>query len=118
MGLILDMVALSHDAASASCKELGWCVNMCLLHPFTLPVWAHCFASSVVTPRGYKAGGHLCANLHHLARPPVVSMPPSLRLKRKRNREIDLEIGERVVELRGRCFSFPPKLWRSRVGSH
>jgi hypothetical protein len=63
MGPILDTVAVSHDVVGTSCEELGWRVNMCLLHPFTTHVRAHRFASSVVTPRGYKAGGRPCANL-------------------------------------------------------
>jgi hypothetical protein len=46
-----------------------------LLRLFTVLVEPSCFASSVVTPRGYKASGHSCATcifLHNL--------PPSLRL--------------------------------------
>jgi hypothetical protein len=62
-------------------------------HGFTAPVRAHRFASSVVTPRAYKAGGRPCANLCPLTRTLIASTPPSLRLKRKRGREIDLEIG-------------------------
>jgi hypothetical protein len=36
----------------------------------------------------------LVRNLHPLIGPPIVSPPPSLQLKRKRDRETDLEIGE------------------------
>jgi hypothetical protein len=104
---ILDMVTVSHDVAGVSCEELEWCLNMCLLHPFTMPVRAHRFASSVVTPWGYKAGGRPCTILHPLKWTPVASSPPSLRLKRKRGREIDLKIGERVVELTCYCFFLP-----------
>jgi hypothetical protein len=75
MGPILDTIAVSHDVTGASCEELVWCVNMCLLHPFTVPVRAHHFASSVVTPWGYKTGGHPCANLRPLTRSPVTSSP-------------------------------------------
>jgi hypothetical protein len=31
MGLILDMVVVAHDVEGASCEELGWCTNSCLL---------------------------------------------------------------------------------------
>jgi hypothetical protein len=82
---------------------------------FTVLVWACCFISLVVTPWGYKAGNRLYANLRPLARPPIVSSPPSLWLKK--DRESDLETGERVVELTGRCSSFPSSPWHCRVGS-
>jgi hypothetical protein len=59
MGSILDTVTISHDVVDTSVEELGWCVNMCLLRPFTAPLRDHRFASSVVTPRGYKVGGRL-----------------------------------------------------------
>jgi hypothetical protein len=91
MGPVLDTVVVSHDVVGASCEKLGWHVNMCLLHPFTVPIRARLFTSSVVTPQGYKVGGLPCANLRPLAQPPIVSSPPSLRLKRKRGREIDPE---------------------------
>jgi hypothetical protein len=58
IGPILDTVAISRDVKGTSCKELGQHVNSCLLHLFTAPAGAHHFASSVVTPRGYKAGSH------------------------------------------------------------
>jgi hypothetical protein len=35
MGPILDMITVSHDVVDTSCEELGWCVNICLLCPFT-----------------------------------------------------------------------------------
>jgi hypothetical protein len=85
-------------------------VGVVCKHVFAAPVRAHRFASSVVTLRGYKAGGHPCVNLHPLALPPIASLHPSLWLKRKRDREIDLEIAERLFELTGRCFFFPSKL--------
>jgi hypothetical protein len=66
---------------------------------FTVLVWARCFISLVVTPWGYKAGNRLYANQRPLTRPPIVSSPPSLWLKK--DRESDLETGERVVELTG-----------------
>jgi hypothetical protein len=56
MGPILDMVVVSRDVEGALCEELGWRVYSCLPHPFTVFVRAHHFASSVVTPHGYKAG--------------------------------------------------------------
>jgi hypothetical protein len=116
-GPILDMVVVSYYVEGASCEELGWCLNSCLLHPFTVPVRAYRFASSVVTPQDYKAGGRICLNLRPLARPPIAP-PPSLQLKRKRDREVDLETRERVVELMGCCFSFPSKPWLDRIGGH
>jgi hypothetical protein len=67
MGAILNTVVVSHDVAGVSCEELGWHVNMCLLHPFTMPVMAYRFTSSVVTPRGHKVGNRPCVNLHPLA---------------------------------------------------
>jgi hypothetical protein len=95
MGPALDMDVVSHDVVGMSCMELGWHVNMCLLCPFTTPIRVCRFVSSVLTPWGYKSG----------SRP------------RKRGREIDLKIGERVVELTWHCFSLPSKLWWSNVGS-
>jgi hypothetical protein len=80
MGPVLDTVAISRDVEGASFKEFGWCVNLCLLCPFTMFVRVRRFASSVVTPRGYKAGGHPYMNVRHLTRPPIISSPPSLRL--------------------------------------
>jgi hypothetical protein len=72
MGPILDMVAISHAVVGASCEELERCVNMGLLHPFTAPVRAHYFASSAVTPQGYKPGAHAHAYVlsHELLSPP------------------------------------------------
>jgi hypothetical protein len=80
LGSIFDMFTVSHDVGAMSCKELERRVNMCLLLPFTAPVRDRCFASSVVTPRGYKAYGWPCTNLHPLARTLVASSPPSLHL--------------------------------------
>jgi hypothetical protein len=116
MGPILNTVVVSHDVAGVSCEELGWHVNMCLLHPFTMPVMACHFTSSVVTPRGHKVGNRPCVNLHPLARSPIASSLPSLWLER--NREIDLETGDIVVELTESCFSFPSKPWQGRARSH
>jgi hypothetical protein len=116
MGTILDIVVVSCDVAGKSCEQLGWRVNMCLMSPFTAPVRARCFASSVVISRGYKVGSCPCANLHPLAQTPIASSPYSLQLKRKRGREIDLEIGGKVVDLTWCYFFFPSKLWWSRTG--
>jgi hypothetical protein len=118
LGPILDTVVISHDVEGTSCEELGWHVNSCLLRPFPTSVRAHRFASSVVTPRGYKAGGCPCTNLCPHAQSSIASLAPSLWVIRKRDREADLETGERVVELTGRCFFFPSKPWQSRDGSH
>jgi hypothetical protein len=87
VGSILDMVDVSCDVAGASYEELGWCANMYLLCSFTTPVRAHHFASSIVTPWGYKASGHPCGNLRLLAQSPIASSPPFLWLKRKREIE-------------------------------
>jgi hypothetical protein len=80
VGHVLDTVAVFRDVENESCEELGWHVNSCLLHPFTMFVRAHRFTSSAVTPQGYKAGSRPCMNLHPLAGPPIVSSPPSLWL--------------------------------------
>jgi hypothetical protein len=57
MGPILDMVVISHDVEGASCGESRWCINSCLLPLFIALATARRFASSVVTPWGYKASG-------------------------------------------------------------
>jgi hypothetical protein len=80
MGPILDKVGVSCNVEGASCEELGWCINSCLLRPCTAPVRAQCFASSVVTPRGYKASGCPYVNLCALAQHLIISSPPSLQL--------------------------------------
>jgi hypothetical protein len=59
MGPIWDTIALSRSVVDASCEEFGRRVNMGLLRL----VRAHRFASSVIPPQGYKAGGHPCAHL-------------------------------------------------------
>jgi hypothetical protein len=81
MGPILDTVAVSRDVEGASF----------LLRLFIVCAEASRFASSVATPWGYKVGSHSCTNLCPLARSPIVSPPPSLRLKKMRDREVDLE---------------------------
>jgi hypothetical protein len=102
MGPILDIVVISRDVAGVLCKELGWHVNMCLLRSFTMLVRAHHFASSVVTLRGYKAGGHPYANLCPPTRPPITSSPPSLRLKRKeRHKDRSRKQGRELLGLQG-----------------
>jgi hypothetical protein len=111
---ILDTVVVFHDVEGLSCKESGWRANSCLLRPFTVSVRACRFASSGVTPWGYKAGDRPYVNLRPLVRPLIASSPPSLRLKRKRDRKVDLETG--VVELTGCCFSFSSKPWQSGAG--
>jgi hypothetical protein len=118
VGPILDKVVVSHDVEGASCEELGWRVNSYLLDPFTAPVRACRLDASVVAPRDYKASGCACANLCPLTQPSIVSLPASLWLKRKRDIGVDVEMGEKVDELTGHCFSFPSKPWWSRVGSH
>jgi hypothetical protein len=87
VGPILDTFTISHDVVSTLREELERHVNISLLLPFTAPVRAHRFASLVLTPWGYKAGGRPCANLRPLVRTPIASPPPSLRLKRKRGRK-------------------------------
>jgi hypothetical protein len=49
MGSVLDTVAVSCDAEGTPYKELGWCINSCLLHIFTVHARAHYFASSIVS---------------------------------------------------------------------
>jgi hypothetical protein len=120
LGPILDMVAISRGVASASCEELGWRVNMCKggTMGVTPPPPRPHFASSVVTSWIRKGGSCPCVNLCPLSQPPIASSPPSLWLKRKKDRETYLETGERVVELKGCCLFFPSKLWQSMAGSH
>jgi hypothetical protein len=64
-------------------------------------VRARHFAFLVVTPWGYKASGCPYRNLCLLARTPVTSSSPSLGLKRKRGREMDLETREKLLSLQG-----------------
>jgi hypothetical protein len=104
MGLILDTFTVSRDVAGMSCEELERLVIMGLLCPFTVPVWACRFTTSIVTLRGNKASSHPYANLHPLT-------------KRKRGREIDLEIGGKFVEVTWRRFSLPSQLWQSGARS-
>jgi hypothetical protein len=87
MGPILDMIVVSCAVVGTSCEELGRRVNMGLLRCFTAPIRAHHFASSIVTPSGYKADGHPCTHLRPLAKTPVASSPPSLAQKES-DREI------------------------------
>jgi hypothetical protein len=54
MGPILDMVIVSRAIVGMLCEEKGRHVNLGLLPPFTLPVRADRFTSSVVTPRAIK----------------------------------------------------------------
>jgi hypothetical protein len=117
MGLILDTFTISCDVLGMSCKELERLVIMGLLCPFTVPVWACRFTSSIVTLRGIKASNHPYANLHPLTQTLVASSHPSLCLKRKRGREIDLEIGGKFVEVTWRRFSLPSQLWQSGARS-
>jgi hypothetical protein len=81
MGPILDTVVISHDVEGVSCEELGWHINSCLLCLFVVPTRAQHLASSVVTPRAIKLMAAPMRKLRHLAQSPIVSLPPSLRLK-------------------------------------
>jgi hypothetical protein len=58
-------------------------------HVFTAPIRACRFASSVVTPWGYKAGGRPCTNLSPLAAIPVTSFSAP---KKERQRDSDEDI--------------------------
>jgi hypothetical protein len=71
-------------------EESGRRVNMGLL----CLVMVSCFASLIVTPRGYKSKWSPFAPLHPLTQSIIASSPPSLRVKRKRERERERE-GER-----------------------
>jgi hypothetical protein len=55
MGPVLETVATSRDVEGTSYEESGWRANSFLLRLFKVPGRPSCFASSVVTPRGYKA---------------------------------------------------------------
>jgi hypothetical protein len=118
MGPVLDMIVISYDVEGTSFKELGWRVNSYLLCLFIVSARAHRFVFSVVTPRGYKVGGHPCVqptSSHMISHHLLASFPT--QLKRKRDRETDLEI-RRVVELIGCCLFFPSESCRSWVGLH
>jgi hypothetical protein len=85
----LDTIAVSLDVEGASCEELGWRVNSCLLRLFTMLARPRCFASSVVTPQGYKDGGRPCVQptssrttSHHL----LASFPTAKKKERQRSR--------------------------------
>jgi hypothetical protein len=83
---------------------LGWCVNLCLLCLFTAPGSACRFASSIVTPLGYKADSHSYAQPMSSRMISQGLPPPSLRLKRKRHRETDLENRRELLSLLGVAF--------------
>jgi hypothetical protein len=94
VGPILDMVAVSHDVDGALYEEMGCSMNSCVVHLFTMPARTRRFASSIVPLRVYKACDHPSVQptfsrmiSHHLP----ASFPTWL--KRKRDRETDLEIG-------------------------
>jgi hypothetical protein len=87
MGPVLDIIIVSRVIVDTSCEELGWYVNMSLLRL----VRVHRFASSIVTPQGYKASDRPCTHLHPLTQTPVTSSPPSLCLKRQKDRERNIE---------------------------
>jgi hypothetical protein len=56
MGTILDIVVVSRAViVGTTCEESGRHVNMGLPHLLLCLASAHCFASSIVTPRGYKS---------------------------------------------------------------
>jgi hypothetical protein len=90
-----------------------------LLHFFTASTEPSRFASSVVTPWGYKAGmvspaqpTSSCTISHRSS----ASFP--MAEKKEENRETDLKKQEGVVELTGSHLSFPSVPWGSRVGLH
>jgi hypothetical protein len=84
---------------------------------FTAPVEPSRFASSVVTPRGYKAGVFAPA-------PPTSSRMTSHRFSTsfpmaEKNEKIGKQIKKKqegVVERTSSCFCFPSVPWRSQVG--
>jgi hypothetical protein len=61
MGPVLDTFAISLDVEGTSYEESGWRVHSFLLSLFRVLAKLYCFASLVVTPQGYNAGGHSCA---------------------------------------------------------
>jgi hypothetical protein len=78
-------------------RGVGWHVSLFLLCPFTASAEPSCFASSVATPRDYKAGDHSCATyilLHNLPSSP------------------------RLLPYGGCFLFFPSDPWRSWVGPH
>jgi hypothetical protein len=78
-------------------RGVGCCVSSFLLCLFTVPVELSRFASSVITPRGYKTGDRSCATYIL----PYDLPPPSLWLKRKRDRETYLENMRELLNLWG-----------------
>jgi hypothetical protein len=86
---------------------------------FIVPFYRACgtqfFASSIATPRGYKAGSHSCATYnfpHDLSQFPCL-LPMAEKKERQRNRS---RKWEGVVELIGCHISVPAHPWRSWVG--
>jgi hypothetical protein len=84
VGPILDTVAISYDVVEGMmCEELGKHVNTSLL----CLVRARYFAS-VVTPRGYKSKWSPLRTLTSSRTNNCCLAPPSLRMKREREKEI------------------------------
>jgi hypothetical protein len=57
VGPVLDMVAVSCDLEGALSEELGWRIKLVFTTPFYSTCRAQPFASSIVTPWVYIAGG-------------------------------------------------------------
>jgi hypothetical protein len=103
-GPVLDMIVVSSAViAGTMCEESRSDINIDLL----CLVRVHCFASSLVTLRGYKSSSHHCVALHLLRQSIVPSSPPSLRLKRKRKRKKEEKKKGEILVFRERYFSFP-----------
>jgi hypothetical protein len=96
MGPILDTVIISCSVVGTSCEEYVRQVNLgllCMQGP-------HHFASSVITPWGYKAGDCPCTHLHPLA----ITLITSFSVLQKR--EIDRSRNKgKFLGRRERCFS-------------
>jgi hypothetical protein len=93
MGPILDMVVISRDVEGALCEESRWCINSCLLPLFIAPARAAALPPRLLHHGAIKLVVAPTHNLCPLVRSPIFSVPPSLWLRRKRDRETHLEIG-------------------------
>jgi hypothetical protein len=97
-----------------------WQTPRQLWDPFQIQLsYPNCFASSVLTPRGYKASVATPAqptSSHTIFHRFSTSFP--MVEKKEENRETDLKKQEGVVELTGSRLSFLSVPWRSRVVPH
>jgi hypothetical protein len=96
------------------CEEAGRRVNVGLLRF----VRAHYFASSVLTPQGYKSEQrplHTLTPSHIISRCLLVFFLVPEEREREREKERERE-RERFWSFRECCFSFPLDAWQNKTG--